>query len=448
MEFAVLFDLDGVLVDSKLIHYEALNKALAEVDEKFCITKLEQAEFYEGLTTKNKLEILHKIKGLPRDVFDDVWKSKQLHTAELFKDIRPDIKLVKILKEIKDAGWSIGVVSNSIRETLDVCLHKLGIHKYVDASVSNEDVVSPKPSPEGYKIAMRLLGVEPYNTIIFEDSVIGMLAAIESGGFLVPIDSRKDLEIEKVRESMSRVRIVTNFNILIPMAGAGSRFVEGGYTVPKPLVEVKGATLIKHAVDSLEINNGKHIYLARAEHIADYALDDTLREITEAPNSVVIIPVEALTEGAAATTLLAKDLIDNESPVIICNSDQIAEFDTIKFLQHIGKKNLDGCIAVFESTDPKWSYVSLDEDGHVDRVAEKEVISNTATVGIYYWKHGSDYVKYAEQMIAKDIRTNGEFYVAPVYNEAIADNKVIGTYAVDKMISLGTPEDVEAYAAS
>lgn len=448
MNYAVIFDLDGVLVDSKLIHYDALNKALSEVDEKFFITKLEQDETYEGLTTKNKLEILHKVKGLPRELFSRIWESKQRHTGELFKDLSLDLELVEMLREIKDSGWGVGVVSNSIRDTLDVCLDRLGIAQFVDVSISNEDVSSPKPSPEGYKIAMRLLGTEPDGTVIFEDSIIGMLAAIESGGFLVPIASRKDLQIEKIREVMKKEVLTTHFNVLVPMAGEGSRFAEAGYTVPKPLIEVKGATLVQHAIDSLEVNNATYIFLAKSDHVGTYSLDEKLREIVHVQNNVTIIPVDSPTEGAAVTTLLAKDLIDNEGPVIICNSDQLVDFDTPKFLQEIGKKNLDGCIAVFESTDPKWSYVALREDGTVGQVAEKEVISNMATVGIYYWKHGSDYVKYAEKMIAEDIRTNGEFYVAPVYNEAILENKVIGIYVVDKMTSLGTPEDVETYAAS
>jgi dTDP-glucose pyrophosphorylase len=228
-------------------------------------------------------------------------------------------------------------------------------------------------------------------------------------------------------------------NVLIPMAGLGSRFVEKGYSLPKPLIKIFGKPMIQHVVDSLDID-GHYIFLVQKDHRVKYHLDDVLDEI--APGCS-IVEVDGLTEGAASTSLIAKDLINNDTPLVIANSDQIIKWDYRGFLGAL-LIGFDGVTAVFEASDPKWSYVKSSWN-LVTEVAEKQAISNQANVGLYGWTRGSDYVKYAEQMIAKDIRTNGEFYIAPVYNEAIADGKKITTWAVDEMHGVGTPEDMNDY---
>ena len=158
-----------------------------------------------------------------------------------------------------------------------------------------------------------------------------------------------------------------------------------------------------------------------------------------------IVQTEGVTEGAACTTLLAKEFIDNDYPLLIANSDQFVEWDSNEFMYSMGADTIDGGILTFRSTHPKWSFVALDEKGFVNRVAEKEPISDIATVGIYYWTKGSEYVKYAEQMIEKNVRVNNEFYVAPVYNEAILDEKRIKTFDVKRMLGIGTPEDLKIF---
>jgi NDP-sugar pyrophosphorylase family protein len=230
-------------------------------------------------------------------------------------------------------------------------------------------------------------------------------------------------------------------NILIPMAGLGSRFAEKGYSLPKPLIKFLGKPMIQHVVESLNIE-GHYIFLVQKAHRIKYHLDDVLDEI--APNCS-IVEVDGLTEGAASTSLLAKDLINNNEVLVIANSDQIVKWDADQFLFWFPE--FDGITAVFEASDPKWSYVKGDLN-YVTEIAEKRVISNKANVGIYGWTRGSDYVKYAEQMIAKNIRTNGEFYIAPVYNEAIADGKRIYHFPVLEMHGVGTPEDLEKYLES
>jgi dTDP-glucose pyrophosphorylase len=155
--------------------------------------------------------------------------------------------------------------------------------------------------------------------------------------------------------------------------------------------------------------------------------------------------VDEVTEGACCTTLLAEEYINNNNSLLIANSDQFIEWVSGEYYHSINTNGIDGSILTFENTHPKWSYVKCDDYGNVVELKEKEVISNNATVGIYYWKSGAEYVKYSKQMISKNIRVNNEFYVAPVYNEAIQDGKIIKTHRIKKMWGLGTPEDLEYY---
>ncbi len=221
------------------------------------------------------------------------------------------------------------------------------------------------------------------------------------------------------------------------MAGLGTRFLEKGYNLPKPLIRIFGKPMIQLVVESLNLE-ANYIFIVQKEHRVKYHLDDVLDEIVP---GCTIVEVDGLTDGAARTVLEAKHLINNDMPLVISNSDQVVVWDSLAFRSRIGSQ---GVIAVFEDTDPKWSYCEVDQ-GIVKRVAEKEVISNIANVGIYSFKAGKDFVKYAEQMIDKNIRVNNEFYIAPVYNEAISDGQVIVTYEVDEMHGVGTPEDMNNY---
>ena len=180
------------------------------------------------------------------------------------------------------------------------------------------------------------------------------------------------------------------------------------------------------------------------EHYEKYNLKYLLNLISPNCN---IVQVDGITEGAACTTLLAKEFIDNDQPLLMANSDQFVQWDSSKTLYAFSNSESDGGILTFKASHPKWSYAKLNDEGFVTEVAEKKPISNNATVGIYWWKKGSDYVKYAEQMIKKNIRTNNEFYVCPVFNEAIQDNKKIIINEIEKegMWGIGTPEDLKYF---
>lgn len=234
-------------------------------------------------------------------------------------------------------------------------------------------------------------------------------------------------------------------NIVVPMAGEGTRFKEKGYTFPKPLIEINGKPMIQVVVENIKPKMPhRFTFICRKEHYDKYSLRDLLNLITPKCN---IVTVNHLTEGAACTVLLASEFFNNEDSLMIANSDQYVDFDINGFLQDAEKKKLDGNILAFSASHPKWSYAKLDEDGLVMEVAEKRPISNHATVGIYYYRQGEIFFKAATQMIEKNIRVNNEFYVCPVYNEMILAGSRIGIYEIDssKMHGMGTPEDLEKF---
>lgn len=231
-------------------------------------------------------------------------------------------------------------------------------------------------------------------------------------------------------------------NILIPMAGAGKRFADVGYTFPKPLIEVHGKPMIQKVVENIPFK-GRVIFVAQKEHYDQYALKYLLPLVS--PGCEIVL-TEGLTEGAVCTTLLAEKYIDNDAPLVITNSDQYIEFMDYDYLQHLEADDVDAIILYFYGTHPKWSFIKMKPGTmEVEETAEKKPISTDACCGVFIWKRGSDYVKYAKRMIEKDIRTNGEFYVCPVFNEAIADGKRIIGLPINKMWGLGTPEDLRFY---
>ena len=225
------------------------------------------------------------------------------------------------------------------------------------------------------------------------------------------------------------------------MAGAGSRFESAGYTFPKPLIEVEGQPMIHKVVNNLNIQ-GRYIFLVQKTHYEKYNLENLLNMISP---GCEIIQLEGLTEGAACTVLTSRELIDNDEPLIIANSDQYIDWNAFETISEFSNEGIDGGILTFNSVHPKHSFAKVDGQGYVTEVAEKKPISTNATVGVYFWKKGSDFVYYADQMIQKNIRTNNEFYVCPVYNEAIQDGKKIITSMVDKMWGMGTPVELDNF---
>lgn len=236
-------------------------------------------------------------------------------------------------------------------------------------------------------------------------------------------------------------------NIVIPMAGAGSRFAKAGYVDPKPLIKIHNEPMIKLVIDNLRPNQPhRFIFICQAVHVKEYNLTEKLTQW--APFSV-IVEIEGLTEGAACTVLAAKELINNHHPLMIANSDQYVDICIDDYLNHLEVNKLDGLIMTMKADDPKWSFVRLNEQNLASDVVEKQVISDEATVGIYNYARGGDFVEAAEKMIADNERVNNEFYVAPVYNRLIHQGHKIGIYNIGLeahgMYGLGIPQDLDLF---
>lgn len=446
----VIFDLDGVLIDSRELHYQALNDALRSVDPKYVINRDEHLSTYDGLPTKAKMKLLSEQKGLPATMHDAVWRKKQDATIVRINDLEPSQKLIAICLNIRNRGYKIAVASNSIRDTVKTTLLRLGIMDYIDYYQTNEDVMRSKPFPEMYWNCMIALNAIPSTTIIIEDSHIGRQGALDSGSKLLPVEDPNDVTWERIDQTMNeldgkkRQRIPwrdSKLNVLIPMAGAGSRFANAGFTFPKPLIDVRGKPMVQVVVENMNME-ANYIFIVQKSHYEKYNLQYMLQLI--APGCK-IVQVDGVTEGAACTVLAAKELINNDDKLFMINSDQIIDWNSNEVMYSLAADQIDGGILTFESTHPKYSYVKVDDRGFASEVVEKKVISNMATVGGYYWTRGSDFVKYAERMIAANKRVNNEFYVAPVYQEAIDDGKKIKIKNIEKFWSLGTPEDLTTF---
>lgn len=235
-------------------------------------------------------------------------------------------------------------------------------------------------------------------------------------------------------------------NVVIPMAGQGSRFAEAGYEKPKPFIDVMGKPMIARVLENLPYPGAKYYLIARQEHIDKEA--ELTKEIEDVYNAE-FITINKLTEGTACTVLYARKFINNDAPLLIANSDQIVDINIANYIDDCFGRGLDGSILTFidKEKDPKWSFVKLDHQNHVTEVQEKVVISDYATVGIYLYSKGRDYVDAAVDMIIENDRVNNEFYTCPTYNYAIKEGKRIGIFNIEfeEMHGMGIPEDLNTY---
>ena len=235
-------------------------------------------------------------------------------------------------------------------------------------------------------------------------------------------------------------------NIVIPMAGEGSRFKEAGYKSPKPFIYVGDKPMIVRVIENLYYPDARYILIAREDHLQAEA--ELVKEI-EANYNAIFISIEKLTEGTACTVLFARALINNETPLLIANSDQIVDVSIQEFIDDCSKRHLDGSILTFidEERDPKWSFAKIDDKGLVTEVREKVAISKYATVGIYYFASGKIFVDNAIDMIINNERVNNEFYTCPVYNYLIKSKNNIGIFNIEAkaMHGIGTPADLDNY---
>lgn len=239
-------------------------------------------------------------------------------------------------------------------------------------------------------------------------------------------------------------------NIVVPMAGRGSRFADAGYTSPKPLIEINGKHMIQLVINNLKpVCPHRFIFVCQQSHVDKYSLE---KVFAEACDNYEIVGIEGITEGAAVTVLKAREFFESDAPLMIANSDQWVDVDINDYLADIDERGLDGSMLTMKASDPKWSYAKLNTNRLVTEVVEKVVVSDEATVGIYNFSRGSDFCKFADLMIKKDLKSNGEFYVAPVYTLMASNRAKIGVYNIGKeadgMYGLGIPSDLNIFLSS
>jgi len=434
----VLFDLDGVLADATEWHYRAFNKALTEVGLQ-PIPYDEHLKYFNGLPTATKLEVLRS-QGIQidKEKESEIRHRKQRNTVQCIgRYCVPSADKIELIGKLKNLGLKIGVCTNAVRETLDLILAKKRLHGF-DITLSNQDVRSPKPSPDIYLKAMGQLGVKPDEVLIIEDSPKGQKAAMESGAHVMKVSGYIEVTPDSVLREVARISY-KNLQILIPMAGRGSRFVRVGYTLPKPIIPILGKTMIQHVIGNLDVESARWFFVCLKEHLNLYNMDMSLGDWCE---NTTVIPQDGFMQGAACSASLAFEYLDKEAPLMLANSDQFIDMNIYDFLiQGVG---CDGTIMTFKSEHPKWSYAKINGDGYVTQIKEKTVISNNATSGVYLWNRAGDFIDGVGDMIAAQDTYNNEYYCAPSYNYCI---KRGGKYRLmeikrQQMWGLGTPEDL------
>jgi beta-phosphoglucomutase-like phosphatase (HAD superfamily)/dTDP-glucose pyrophosphorylase len=460
----IIFDLDGVIFDGVKFHKDIFMKSVFEIIPTININEEFHAVYLNGLSTRQKLAYLEEHDFITKEESNAINNLKIKNTSMILKDMIIDNKNIEfIMIKLKELNYRIFCVSNSIRDTCDVILKRMNIYDYFDDIISNEDVKNPKPDPEPYLYLFNKHNLTPEECMILEDSHHGREAAYSSHAHVLPIVDTKDVTLKKILDKIQKIEMHTqdeaiHVNIVVPMAGHGSRFSKAGYAVPKPFITVFGKPMIQWVIENIhpkdELYNNLKVkttiiphyhFIAQAEHLKQYDLGKICKEVGI---DYTITTVDKVTEGPACTVLLTKGHINNEMPLVIINSDQFLEWDVNNFYNCILNPEIDGCINTFyqpNEKDVKWSYAKLDNNGFVSEVAEKKYISSLATTGIYGWGRGSDFVRCAEAMIVADERVNNEFYVCPVYNYLIREGAKVRTFDCKKLWGLGIPEDLEHF---
>ncbi len=453
----IIFDLDGVLVDAVNWHFKALNRSLNLFG--YSLEEKEHQEKYDGLPTAKKLEMLSESKDLPRNLHSFIIDQKQLYTLETIrKNCSPSPQITELLSSLKERGYTLAVASNSVKQTIHLVLEQMRISSYFDIVLSRQDVSRGKPHPDIFYRALELMNMGSNETLIVEDSKPGVIAANQVTPHVFVVKSPKEVNLQtinpvlaKLDQSLSPVSVTLKrhnplIQIVVPMAGLGTRFQAAGYEAPKPFINILDKPMIQWVTESMTPSQWLYnfTFLCQNEHLKEAKYNNILKSIT--PKSQ-IVRVLKTTEGAACTVLLGVDKLNPSQPLVLANSDQWIEAPIDEFIEDAINSGCDGSIMTFKATEDKWSYARVNKLGRVVEVAEKVPISEHATVGIYYFKHAQDFIDAAFSMVRKNIRTQGEFYVCPVYNELISSNKRVKIFEIERdlMHGLGTPEDLEAF---
>jgi HAD superfamily hydrolase (TIGR01509 family) len=467
----LIFDLDGVLADLCELHrdlfIESFN-ALARAPgvEGPLLSGELHAEELEGLSTRSKLRACRTL--FPAATYDDdaVYNLKQARTVERLASHYFPPRTREALAWARGAGLRLACYTNSIRATLDIVMERLGLVDLMEVTQSNEEVPASKPSPVGYTQLMARMGVDPGEVLIFEDSAPGLAAARGSGAGVIHVLDSLDITPAFLQAAV-RARAPpspTRLRIVVPMAGASLAFEREGFVTPRLFLPTEDASggeepfrpLWKLVVENVlpraePLRSATEVHLVvRAEHAEAIRAGGL-------PGGVTLHSLATLSEGQACTVLTLRDIINDDTPLLICNADQFVEWDPDLMYRAALHPSYSGALFVFYHpcpTDLSWSYASIQPSGELGEVAEKRYVGPWATTGHYAWRRGGDFVECAEELIRANARTNGAFYVAPVFSQA-QKGLPVGSAAsaaakfrvipVERFWGLGSPEDYAAF---
>ena len=431
-----LFDLDGVLADTHDIQCNSTFDALRNYKNVILEAKDDIDLIYSTIPTKDKLVILCNKGLIKENDIDSIYELKKQLCNSHLSILSEDKEKQQLFRHLKDNDCKIAVITNGNKASSKIILNNIGVSQYVDLLITNEDVNNRKPHPEPYIRAISHFGKSLEDYIIFEDSEVGLLAARATGVSVEEVVNVKDVNIRNISKFLYPKP--PEVNILIPMAGLGSRFSERGFKKTKPLIDVDGVPMIDKVISSLDIS-GNYIFVVRNNQDTQTIKGYIYKNYANAK----VIDVNYLTEGPASSCYLAKSLINNNAELIITNCDQYLEWNSNKFLSDARDNNYDCSVLTYKSSDQKNSFLETDDKGKVIKIIEKEVISDNALVGVHYFKEGKLFIESYEDIFKKNVKVKDEYYMSTVCNNMI--NKYnVGYMSLgdgEKYWSLGTPSD-------
>lgn len=445
---AIVFDLDGTLVETRDLHKRALNAAILKVAGlSFVISDDEHAARFDGLSTAQKLRMLNIHKGLAPEMNKAIWDAKQLLTDELVrKEVRPDERIVTMFKTLRAMGFPIGVASNCIRSSVDLILKQIGLYDLVDMSLSNDDVEQAKPAPDLYLRAAKSFGTMPDRLLVIEDAPFGWQAALMAGAHLTRVSCPDDVTLEAVLGRVGELNAAKPpITVIVPLAGEHTvvHTAQGGRQALHPCTyDVAGVAALQHALRSLASRRHprKIVFVVRGNELPDSLL---LKCAEYGPCAVVRL--DAPSRGAACSAIAAAAHIHPDAPMLIFDGCHVVEWGDNHDIDTLLEARTDAAITVVHSTDSRWAYVDVDAEMNVLQVQEKLPISRLACTGLYLWKTGASFLHDAQASVQKNARMQGRFYIAPVLNELLMRAGTVSTVEVRQMLSLRTPAEIREF---
>ena len=457
----VVFDLDGVLVESRDLHYEALNQALEEeAGKQYVINREEHLSVYDGLSTNQKLRMLEVAKGLPRDLHAKVWARKQALTNTLVKKILlPSDHILETVSALKEMGLPVCVASNCIRSSVRTILTHIGLIPHVDVFLSNEDVENPKPAPDIYLRACNIFGVHPSNALVVEDSVKGFEAASRAGCHLLRVSNPGGVTKSALKLRIQELETDTEeILVILPLAGPYPEIWHGNETAEMPLylADVAGMSALEVIGQSLRSRrfSVRYIFVVKDSVASAFNIDALCaRAVDYARLEVVKIKSDSLSSVHTILKIPNEDIPDN-MPLLIADGHHVPVWLDGQCLDDLLGSPSDGAVTVMQSIDPRFSYVRLntttnrkmqDSNAVIEVTMEGRPTSNLACSGLYFFKQARHFKDAAKIAIKCNRRWLGRFYTAQLFNEMVKCGLMIQAIHLKHCWSLRTVDEIQNY---